>query len=420
MATSDYVMTVLFLAGLTSILTVYLPFSPMTIDLVNFTRATQLRIYRSRRRFWILGAIMFGSVGMASAGGMASMAWFWGVVAAVTLLAFMFWSGYVPYVMTPPEDQRLLSAGQASALLAPEDAVLGIVYEGEPRAYPRDFIARPHYFTDVIKDVPITVSYCILCNSGAVFKSKVGGRLLNLRSVTAFNNNIIFHDIESGNFIQQLDGRVISGPDEGLTLEPVPVIITTWKEWVREHPQTTLYYAPPRTLRDRMVAGMLQFLIPIRKLSRRSKPWHRIQGQLDTRLPAMSFVFGVEINGDRCAYPVGLLGRLGVCNDNVGTEPVLLLYDAARGMGNMFSRRLDGAVLSFERAGSSMRTALARDLETGSTWDLQGACQDGVHKGKVLKSIPHFNHIFWFSWALFKPGTRVFEHAAPAPVRTAA
>lgn len=27
--------------------------------------------------------------------------------------------------------------------------------------------------------------------------------------------------------------------------------------------------------------------------------------------------------------------------------------------------------------------------------------------GRVLESIPHFNKLFWFSWVLFKPKTRI-------------
>jgi hypothetical protein len=46
------------------------------------------------------------------------------------------------------------------------------------------------------------------------FKTELNGRTLDFRPLTAFNNNIIYHDAGSGNYIQQqLDGRVIAGPD---------------------------------------------------------------------------------------------------------------------------------------------------------------------------------------------------------------
>lgn len=399
----------LYAAGMVCILLIYLPFSPMTIDLVNFSRETQLKIYLYRRILWICGVSFLAAPAAAALVGMTNMAWLWVVVVSGAVLTFMFWSGYVPYVMTPPEDQKMLDAGEAGKLLGPDDVVLGLYYKREARAYPRDFIARPHYFSDVIGGTPVTVSYCILCNSGTAFKSEIHGRPLKLQSVTAYNNNIIYHDTETDNFIQQLDGCVIHGPDRGTNLESLPVIITTWKEWSALHPDTKLFYAPPGTLRDRMVAGMLQMLIPIHKLSRRSKPWHRIQGKLDPRLPAMSFVLGVEINGKRCAYPVSTLRRATVCSDNLGGVPIAVFYDGSRNIGNVFSRQIDGRTLSFSPARNGGSDILARDEETGSLWDVRGNAREGTLSNKALTAIAHYNHIFWFSWALFKPDTRVFE-----------
>jgi len=48
-----------------------------------------------------------------------------------------------------------------------------------------------------------------------------------------------------------------------------------------------------------------------------------------------------------------------------------------------------------------------RDKETGTFWDITGSAIEGELKGKKLTAIPHYNRIFWFSWALFKEGTRV-------------
>lgn len=409
MELTNYAVPILYAAGMACILLIYLPFSPMTIDLVNFSRDTQLQIYLNRRFLWAAGVGSLGAVAVAALLGMAGAIWLWTVIASGAVLTFMFWSGYVPYVMTPPENPKTLDVGAAGKLLGPNDTVLGLHYKGEARAYPRDFIARPHYFSDVVGGTPVTISYCILCNSGTAFKSEIGGRPMKLQSVTAYNNNIIYHDLESDNFIQQLDGCVIHGPDRGAKLEPLPVIITTWKEWTALHPDTKLLYAPPMTLRDRMVAGMLQMLIPINKLAKRTRPWHRIQGKLDPRLPAMSFVFGVEMNGKQCAYPVGALSRTGVCNDTLGGEPIVIFYDVTRNLGNVFSRKTEDQTLSFASARDNGSGIVARDEESGSLWDVQGHAQKGAHANKTLKAIPHYNKIFWFSWALFKPDTRVFE-----------
>ena len=181
--------------------------------------------------------------------------------------------------------------------------------------------------------------------------------------------------------------------------------MATWGEWKQLHPDTKLYYAPAKTFRDKMVAVMLGMMIPIHKLAARSKPWHRVQGKLDTRLPAMSFVYGVELNGDLCAYSTSFLKENPVYNDTVGGEPIVVFYDKARDIGAIYSRNIDDSVLEFEQAPAD--GVIAMDKQSGSSWDLTGKATGGNYAGQSLEGVPHYNKIFWFSWALFKDGTRV-------------
>ncbi len=415
-----------YVVGMVAMMLIYLPFSPMTIDLVNFSRDTQIAIYRHRRKLWVIAGVCLGVIllrgltGMLGSSGVLDtsrlpaglatphVVWFWTTLVSIGVLALLFWSGYVPYVMSPPSRQQILSVAQSEQTLRPDDIVLGLVYGNEARAYPRDTIARPHYFTDTIGGTPLIVSYCILCNSGIAFESELDGRALDLKCVTAYNNNIIYYEPATGNFIQQLDGKVVYGPDVGKALVAHPVVLSTWGAWKHLHPQTTLYHAPAVTLRDKMVAMMLQLMIPIAKLSRRSTPWHRVRGTLDKRQPAMSYVVGVEINADSCAYPVDALHRNPVLCDTVGGESIAVFYDAEHDVAGVFSRNLDATqALTFTAASRSATAAVARDRETGTLWNVAGKGLEGPLAGRTLATVPHFNKLFWFSWALFKPATRV-------------
>lgn len=403
----QYIDILFYALALGSILLIYLPFSPMTIDLVNFSRDTQLKIYLNRHYLWAVGIVCFAVVLGRVLTGYADSQWLWISLITIGMLVFMFWSGYVPYVMTPPVDPQILDAAQADKLLKADDYVLGLVHNGQARAYPRDYIARPHFYSDKVGGESVTVSYCILCNSGIGFKNELKGKPLDLECITAFNNNIIYRDKNSGNFIQQLDGKVVYGPELGTQLDSLPIIITTWKDWKTLHPETKLYYAPAKSFRDKMVAGMLEMLIPIRKLSQRSKPWHRIQGKLDGRLPAMSFVIGVELNSERCAYTMEDLRKRKVINDTVGGEPIVVMYDRDRDVGAVYSRKMDNTVLNFDAVSEPGSKAVARDDSSGDHWNVNGISTNGDKPGRSLQAIPHFNNVFWFSWALFKPDTRI-------------
>ena len=406
---TQYLDLILYAVAMIAILVIFLPFSPMTIDIVNFSRDTQLKVYLNRHILWAIGTICFAVLLGRAIIGSADSVWLTTSLISIGMLVFMFWSGYVPYVMTPPADPKVLTPEEADNVISQDDVVIGLAHGGEVRAYSRDAIARPHFYADTIGGTPVTVSYCILCNSGMAFKNELKNKPMNLGCITAFNNNIIYRDSKTGNFIQQLDGKVIHGPDKGEELDSLPTMMATWAEWKQLHPDTTLYYAPAKSLRDKMVGLMLSMMIPIHKLAARTKPWHRIQGKLDTRFPAMSFVYGVELNGDTCAYPTSLLMDHPVYNDTVGGEPIVVLYDKERDLGAVYSRNVEGSLLDFEPASgdASSPDVIAIDKQSGSQWDITGAAKEGSYAGQSLQGIPHYNKIFWFSWALFKDGTKV-------------
>lgn len=420
---------ILYSLGMFSFLVILLPYSPMTIDLLLLPRRLQIDIYVYRHFLWIVGIVCFAvSIARGTLAATrnysrlaATRAWTWaakmvGISSPVWLkitgistlgLIVNFWSGYVPFVMTPPSRYQMLNAAEADKLLRPDAIVLGFVYAGQARAYPREFISRPHFFPDTVGGTPVTISYCVLCNSAIVFKSELNGKPLKLKAVTAYNNNIIYLDQNSGDFIQQLDGKVIYGPDKGQSLQELPVVLAAWDEWERLHPDTQVYYAPPITIRDKLVAAMLQWMVPVPKLAKRSTPFHRVRGQLDDRLPAMSLVYGVEVNGDSCAYPGSYVEQSRVIDDTVGQQSIVVLFDAQHAVGNVYSRQIGGKTLSFSPASGPPSGVVARDAESGSLWDVNGVAVAGELSKQSLRPIAHFNKLFWFSWALFKPHTRL-------------
>jgi hypothetical protein len=48
------------------------------------------------------------------------------------------------------------------------------------------------------------------------------------------------------------------------------------------------------------------------------------------------------------------------------------------------------------------------DQQTGSEWNVLGQSVAGELQGKQLSPVISVNH-FWFSWAAFRPETRVYQ-----------
>jgi hypothetical protein len=137
----------------------------------------------------------------------------------------------------------------------------------------------------------------------------------------------------------------------------------------------------------------------------------------DDRLPPMARVVTISFEEADVAYPVSLLAQVGVINDTIsgqrlvvfhtsGTSIALDTSDIAAGddvgATGVFVPELDGQTLTFKKVGAAIV-----DEQTNSTWNILGQAVDGPLQGQTLTPIVHGDH-FWFSWAAFKPETIIY------------
>ena len=73
------------------------------------------------------------------------------------------------------------------------------------------------------------------------------------------------------------------------------------------------------------------------------------------------------------------------------------------GATGIFSSGFGNRQLTFRAGGTRFV-----DSETGSRWDLLGRAVSGPLLGGQLETLVHGDY-FWFAWAAFKPGTRIYE-----------
>ncbi len=131
-----------------------------------------------------------------------------------------------------------------------EDRVIGLIVNGEARAYPLPLMNVHEIVHDELGGVPIAVTYSPLCDSAVVFDRRLGGATLSFGvSGLLLNNNLVFYDRATGpaphtpSLWSQLAMGPIAGPAlaRGDRLTPLPgVLISTWSSWLFEHPDTTI------------------------------------------------------------------------------------------------------------------------------------------------------------------------------------
>ena len=122
-----------------------------------------------------------------------------------------------------------------------DDVVMGIVINGEPRAYPHNIGWWNEIINDRVGDQSVVVSLCPLTGTGQVFNATdVDGSQIEFGvSGLLINSNLVMYDRRDGKTLYpQMIYTAINGPQVGDRLELMPVVETTWALWQRMYPST--------------------------------------------------------------------------------------------------------------------------------------------------------------------------------------
>jgi hypothetical protein len=221
---------------------------------------------------------------------------------------------------------------------------------------------------------------------GQEFTFGVSGKLIR--------NVLVMYDRQTGSFWSQLLGEAVQGEMLGTKLEFLPAFQTTWEDWKTTHPDTIAL--------EKSYAGNFD---PYRGYYSSQSEGVLGASQVDERIGQKEFVIGVEHLGDKVAFPFSVLSLEPIVNYQVGSTPILVVFNPDTATGVVFERRLDdGETLTFEAENGLTLV----DLETGSTWDgLNGIAISGPLVGESLTRVKS-TQSFWFGWYDFHPDTDVY------------
>jgi hypothetical protein len=193
-----------------------------------------------------------------------------------------------------------------------------------------------------------------------------------------------------------LGGEPVVGPlaGKGIELQTLRVVTTTWGEWRKRHPGTTVLsldtghqrdYSEGAAYREYFATDRLMFGVP----------------KLDTRLPNKAEVLALRTSGkpgEQLAIAADFLAANRVYHDSIGAEPFVVLTDAS-GANRVYRS-------SGHRFASWDGEDAARD-RTGGTWNV---AEDALTRsdGMSLKRLPA-HRAFWFGWYAAYPSTRLVK-----------
>lgn len=116
--------------------------------------------------------------------------------------------------------------------------VLSFELNGEAKAYPLGILTRAEIVNDRVGGVPVTVTYCPLCNSAIVFDATVDGKHLEFGvSGKLRNSDMIMYDRTTDSWWQQFLGESIVGSMTGTRLKMLPSRLESFEKFAKRFPE---------------------------------------------------------------------------------------------------------------------------------------------------------------------------------------
>ena len=133
-------------------------------------------------------------------------------------------SGGPPRDGIPPIDSpKFETVADASEYLVDHEPMVVFEFNGEARAYPIGILMWHEIVNDEVGGLPITVTYCPLCNTAIVFDRRVGDRVLDFgTSGNLRNSDLVMWDRQTESWWQQITGEAIIGELTGAKLTFLP------------------------------------------------------------------------------------------------------------------------------------------------------------------------------------------------------
>jgi hypothetical protein len=249
---------------------------------------------------------------------------------------------------------------------------------------------------DRVGGVDLTVVYCTLCGTVIPYESQVGSRRVTFgTSGLLYRSNKLMFDEETRSLWSTLEGVPVVGPlvGSGLQLTFHSAVTTTWREWRRDHPNTTVLsldtgfdrdYSEGAAYRDYFATDRLMFEVQATDSRLRNK--------------AEVLVLRPEVIGPD-ATPVA------IATDRLERRPIFTFEAGSRRFVVITSR--DGANRVYERGeiefASVDRDGAVRDGR-GRRWQVTPDALVSDDGGTRLARVPA-HRAFWFGWYAQFPQT---------------
>lgn len=221
--------------------------------------------------------------------------------------------------------------------MGPNEPVISFSHGGEARAYPLRILIRHEIVNDVVAGLPVTVTYCPLCDSAVVFDRRFDGRVLDFGTTGKLrHSDMVMYDRQTETWWQQFVGGGLVGEYAGRELTMLASRVESLTLFKSRFPGGEILLP---------AVSMTQvYTNPYENYDGRNRPYPFFSGDLPQDIEPMARVVAV---GDK-AWSLRSLSRAGRIEDgdmvlswSAGQNSALDARDISRGrdVGNVVVQR---------------------------------------------------------------------------------
>ncbi|MFK7993819.1 MAG: DUF3179 domain-containing (seleno)protein [Granulosicoccus sp.] len=296
------------------------------------------------------------------------------------------WGGVAQDGIPPLRNPEMISADDAD-YLDDDNIVFGVAIDGDVRAYPKRILAWHEMFVDEIGGTRYAGVYCTLCGALILYETRYENRDHDLgTSGFLYRSNKVMYDKATQSLWNTTWGEPVVGPlvGEDIQLKRSYLVTTTWGEWKRRHPDTTVLslntghqrdYGEGVAYRDYFATDELMFAVP----------------SSDERLKNKDEILALQfpdVTSERLAISASFLEKNTVFQHSLGRQEFVVLTDTS-GANRVYETQ--GVTFS-EYDGNS----LLLDAE-GQQWTLSEGQLRMSNGQQSLERLPA-HRAFWFGW----------------------
>ncbi len=315
----------------------------------------------------------------------------------------------VPPDSIPPLEDPVFEPAAEVDWLPGVEPVLALEINGDARAYPLRIMTWHELVNGTVGGVPVTVSYCPLCNSAVAYDRRVNKRVLDFGTSGAlFNSSLVMYDRQTESLWSHYTGQAVAGHLTSAQLDLYPVQTVSFERFLETYPAG--YVLGRDTGHSRQY-----WRNPYENYDTNNRPF-LFTGPSDDRLEPITRVVALrndvsgvvipaEVLAEQRVVPFSFDGRELVALFETGTASALDSASIADGRDvgatGVFVRSAGGRMLDLSPADSGGFV----DVFSGTVYDILGQ-PVGSAGVEPLEPVEHLD-TFWFAAAAFYPDAEI-------------